>query len=323
MKKTLLALGLGFSLAAACAFTACGSDSASNALDTEDAVGLGAVSTVRLMGQQLSAQAVKSFAAIGFEEATESQPSAEETEVKSQAEKFNEYFTALDSFLGDDLVTTSTAANTDEKYPYETKMTISGRDVEGNKTEYTMYYTETLVKEKNKNDETESEYTLEGVMVLDGADYFLTGERSFEEDDKETENELNIRAFADRDDKLNYIEMSQETSEEVKNNKTETETEYVYSVYANGKLIEETAVEFETERKANGNEEAEYELEFRKGEAKGKYEIVRETNDNKVEIKVKYAIDGKSGLFRIREKTDENGNKYYEYVFSDGSKLEL
>lgn len=321
MKKTFLALGLGIGLAAAGAFTACGSGSgsANNALDTNDAVGLGAVSTVRLMGERLSAQAIGAFAAAGVETAD----GTDAEEMKSQAEKFNEYFTALDSFLGDDLVTTSTAANTDEQYPYEIKMTISGRDVEGNKTEYTMYHTETLVKEKIKNDETKSEYALEGVMALDGADYFLTGERSFEEDDEETENELKIRAFADRDDKLNYIEMSQETSEEVKNNKTETETEYVYSVYADGRLVEETAVEFETERKANGNEETEYELEFRKGEAKGKYEIVRETNDNKVEIKVKYAIDGKNGLFRIREKTDENGNKYYEYVFSDGSKLDL
>ena len=100
----------------------------------------------------------------------------------------------------------------------------------------------------------------------------------------------------------------------------ETETEYVYSVYANGKLLEQTAVEFETENK-NNKVETEYELEFRSGTSKGTYVVKREIKDNKTSIKVQYKIDGETGVFHIREITDGNGNKKYEYTFGDYEKI--
>ena len=149
-------------------------------------------------------------------------------------------------------------------------------------------------------------------MVIDGVDYYLEGERSEETEKDESETELKIRAYADKTDKTSYIQMEQEYSVE----DGETETEYVYSIYANGELIEQTAVEFETENK-NNKLETEYELEFRSGTSKGKYVVEREIKDNKISIKVKYNIDGKTGVFHIREITDENGNKQYEYTFSD------
>ena len=93
----------------------------------------------------------------------------------------------------------------------------------------------------------------------------------------------------------------------------------MYSIYANGELLEQTAVEFETKNK-NNKVETEYELEFRSGTSKGKYVLEREVQDNKTSIKVKYNIDGKTGVFHIREITDESGNKKYEYSYSDGSK---
>lgn len=106
--------------------------------------------------------------------------------------------------------------------------------------------------------------------------------------------------------------MEQEHS--VENN--ETETEYVYSVYSKGALVEQTAIEFEAEKDGN-KEEVEYELEFRKGNAKGKYVVERETRNGKVQMKVKYDIDGKQGQFNI---VLTNDNKY-SYEFSDGSVL--
>ena len=126
---------------------------------------------------------------------------------------------------------------------------------------------------------------------------------------------MKIRAYADIADKSSYIQMEQEYSIE----DGETETEYVYSIYANGELLEQTAVEFETKNK-NNKVETEYELEFRSGTSKGKYVLEREVQDNKTSIKVKYNIDGKTGVFHIREITDESGNKKYEYSYSDGSK---
>ena len=282
----------------------------------EDVYGIGAVSGVKLLKNNMPASAVKSFSAVNAIAYTTTEKSADEA--KRQAEKFNEYFTALDSFLGDDVVSTSTVANTDSNYDYETKMTITGKDFNGETVTYTMYYTETLVETNStdENEETESEYKLVGIMTIDGADYYLEGERSEESEKDESETELKIRAYADKEDKTSYIQMEQEYSVE----NGETETEYVYSIYAGGELLEQTAVEFETENK-DGKVETEYELEFRKGASKGKYIVKREVVENKAEIKVKYAIDGKSGEFRIREITDANGDKQYEYTFSDNEKI--
>ena len=331
MKKKFLLVGLCVTMATSMAFAACGNPEAkTNALSSpNDVYGMGAVSSVKLLGSTMSANAVKTLSAVrattkpyASDVTTQSStPDDSEQEVKKQTEKFNEYFTALDSFLGEDVVST-TEENTDSAYAYETKMTISGKDFNGETVVYTMYYTETLVnavlpdgeenEDEDKSEETESEYQLVGVMVVDGVDYHLEGERSVETEQDESETELKIRAYADITDKTSYIQMEQEYSVE----DGETETEYVYSVYANGELLEQTAVEFETEQK-NNKVETEYELEFRSGASKGKYVVEREVKENRSEIKVKYDIDGKTGVFHIREVTDKNGDRRYEYTFSD------
>ena len=325
MKKKflLVSLFLTIVLITSMALSACentGNGNTNAFSSPEDVYGMGAVSSVKLLGSNLSANAVKSLAAVNAATRTDtygvklaSLTDNSENAVKAQTEKFNEYFTALDSFLGEDVISTSTEANTDSRYPYDTKMTINGKDFNGETVTYVMYYTETLAHYDSDDDEIE--YRLEGVMVIDGSDYYLEGERSEENEKDESETELKIRAYADKTDKSAYIQMEQEYSVE----KGETETEYVYSVYSDGKLLEQTAVEFEQESK-NGKTETEYELEFRSGTSKGKYVVKREVVNSKTEIRVKYVIDGNSGEFRIREITDDNGNKHYEYNYRDGSK---
>ena len=327
MKKKFLLVGLCLTMAMSMALAACGDyESKANVLSSpNDVYGMGAVSSVKLLGSNMSASAVKTFSVVrattqtracGVELASSTIDNSEQ-EVKEQTERFNEYFTALDSFLGNDVVSTITEANTDSNYEYETKMTINGKDFNGETVTYTMYYTETLdkVDSNDEEEEIESKYRLIGVMVIDNVDYYLEGERSEETEKDESETELKIRAYADLADKSSYIQMEQEYSIE----DGETETEYVYSIYANGELLEQTAVEFETKNK-NNKVETEYELEFRSGTSKGKYVLEREVQDNKTSIKVKYNIDGKTGVFHIREITDESGNKKYEYSYSDGSK---
>lgn len=324
MKKKLFAVGLCLTLASAMALTACsvGGHTDGNALKAStDVYGMGAVSTVKLLNSAMPAQSVRALSAVRTLDADGDLSS--EDEVKEQVQRFNEYFTALDSFLGEDVVSTVCESNDDEQYPYETKMTICGRDVNGESVVYVMYYTETLLESRSEEDghdwdETESEYALEGVMALDGVDYYLEGKRSCEQEQDETENELKIRAYADREDRKNYIEMKQETEQDGREN----ETEYVYGIYVDGKLAEQTAVKFETERQGE-RETTEYELEFRQGKNKGKYEIVRKAENDVVSITVKYDLDGKKGEFRIRETVDENGEKQYEYTFSDKSKKVL
>ena len=133
------------------ALSACGNtgNGNTNAFSSpEDVYGMGAVSSVKLLGSNLSANAVKSLAAVNAATRTDtygvklaSLTDNSENAVKAQTEKFNEYFTALDSFLGEDVISTSTEANTDSRYPYDTKMTINGKDFNGETVTYVMYYT--------------------------------------------------------------------------------------------------------------------------------------------------------------------------------------
>ena len=255
-------------------------------LTSSQAYGIGAVSTAKLLGSNVSSKAVARLARSTKNMSTQT----ESDSIKDNIERFNEYFVALDSFMGEELVSTTTVTNTNVKYPYETMMTIKGKDVDGSDDQYTMYYTETLVKTDVDEDEQEKEFSLVGIMVIDNVDYYLEGERT-------------------------YIQMEQETS--IENN--EREIEYVYSVYSNGNLVEQTSVEFETERKG-AKEEVEYELEFIKGSAKGKYKLEKETVAGITQIKVKYNLDGKQGEFKIREK-EIDGLKHYEYVFQDNSTI--
>lgn len=339
MKKKLLLIGLSLILTFSLAFAACNNGGKSS-LSSYDAYGIGAVSGVKLLGSNVSSKAIKTLYAARSAAALQTEdngatvstlsnlsdtasPTAEtdgsEQAVKDQAERFNEYFTALDSFLGEDVVSTKTEQNTDSAYPYEVKMTISGRDFDGEVVTYVMYYTETLQPENSfdfdddDDDEMENQYRLVGVMVIDGINYHLEGERTEETEKDETETELKIRAYADVNDKSSYVQMVQEHSVE----SNEKEMEYVYSIYENGKLIEQTAVEFETERDGN-KVETEYELEFRSGAYRGRYSVEREVKNNKTEITVRYNIDGKSGNFRINEIVDESGNKKYRYTYNDG-----
>ncbi|MDE7464643.1 MAG: hypothetical protein K2M48_06395 [Clostridiales bacterium] len=312
MKKKNIVIGIMAAAAMSTSLCACSGSTDRALRTTTDIYAMGAVSTVRLLGSDVSVQAVRRLAAVSADVSADKTEAAEGDVVKSQIDKFNEYFTAFDSFLGDDVVTSVSEENHDETYAdYETKLTIKGKDISNNTVSYVMYFTETVLKSEVEEDKSKSKYSLEGVMIYSGAEYSLVGKREEEIKRDKTEKELKIRAYVD--DK-NYVEMEHEyTSGEY-----ETETEYVYSVYKDGKLAEKTAVEFETERK-DEKVDAEYTLEFRQGDAKGKYKLERETRKGKTHIKVDYDIGGQKGKFTIRETTSANGEKQYEYTFSDNS----
>ncbi len=296
-----------------------------------DVYGMGAVSMVKLLGSGTSSKALQVFAAASYMSAgsedtdgnanIESDSAADsaetengENDVLQQAKKFNEYFTALDSFLGEEIVSTTTEKNGDAEYDFDIKMTIKGKDISGNNTVYVMYYNETLEEEESEDGEIEREYVLEGVMVFENAEYFLTGERSFEQEEDETENKLEMRAYADKNDLSNYIEMEQKNSVET----DESKNKFAYKVVIGNQTVEETEVTFKTEQE-DGKKKTKLEMEFVSGEAEGEYEIKKEIENGKTVIKVEYDMKGRVGEFKIKEITDENGVKRYEYKFEDGS----
>ncbi len=293
-----------------------GFSGASMLLSPKQAYAIGSVSSVKLLNSNVQASAIKTLAEVN--DSTSSSSNEVGDIVKDQAEKFNEYFSALDSFFGEDVVSVTTSENQDEGYDYETKMIIRGKNFTGGTVEYVMYYTETQTSHSKTlgfEREEETSYSLKGVMVIDERNYYLEGERVEEKEDDESETELKIRAYKDELDKTSFVEMKQENSVE----DDETEVEFVYSIYSNGNLIEQTAVEFETEREG-GEIETEYSLEFRNSVASGRFVVEKVEKDGSVVINVKYSIGQEKGKFSIFETTDENGEKHYEYVFEDGTK---
>lgn len=299
-------------------------------LSVNEFYGVGSVTTVKLLGDSMPVMAMNTFSTLSNSTMESSQDSgltsSSENIVKDQAETFNKYFSALDSFLGEDTINVSNQENTDEAYAsYAKKLTINGKDIAGNDCLYVMYYNETLnadssvvdeddTQDGDKNDdEVESNYQLNGVLVVGEVTYTLAGERSSESEIDETEEELKIRAFLEADPN-NYVEMTQEVSEE----ENEREIEYVYRVYNNNILVEETAIKFENEQE-DGKAETEFELEFIKGDSVGKYKVEKEIENGNTKINVKYDIDGKVGDFTVAKIISADATTY-EYTFTDNSK---
>ncbi|MDE7464641.1 MAG: hypothetical protein K2M48_06385 [Clostridiales bacterium] len=274
-----------------------------------EAYALGAVSTVRLLGSETFDR--QSFAR---ECAETKKGDGGDAGVKAQIQKFNEYFGALDSFFGDDTVTTTAVENPDAQYPYGIKLTIVGNGLDGSSVTYIMYYDETEKSKTDNGGDSKAKYDMEGVMISDGVEYYLDGERSTESKNDKEKSKLKIRAYADRSDKKTYIEMEQQNSEE----SDESDGEYVYCVYRNGDLVEQTAVKYESKSK-DDKEKSEYGIEFRQGDAKGKYKVKREVKNGVAEIKVEYDLDDDKGEFKITA-TAGSG---YTYTFEDGSTITI
>ncbi len=325
MKMKKMAVAMVLAGVMSLGFYGCNNDggSAGKALqDKNDVYGMGAVTAVKLLDSEFSGAALARLSSVRRLSASPAAASADELAVvKAQAEEFNKYVYMLDGFFGSDVVSTTVVENTDEGYAYDYKLTITGRSVTGEAVSNLMYYTESMVREEIEDDEdgqeVERSYKLEGVLVMDGVEYPMRGERSEESEADESEAEIKIRAYLNAEDQGTYVQVEQETSAEL----DESEQEYVYSVYKSGRLVEKTAIEFETEREKNV-EKAEYEVEFLSGNGRGRYEIKRILKGNDKYLKVEYALDGQRGSFTVKEVVGENGVAY-EYTFSDGSKLVL
>ena len=129
-------------------------------------------------------------------------------------------------------------------------------DMSGDAHDYVMYFNQTLTKsetdesdgededesdaEDESDGETEENYSIKGVMVIDGADYEIRGERKNESEEGESETETEFVVILG-ENRYIRVEQSVETED------GESEQEYCYSVYENGKLVERSEFSYETE----------------------------------------------------------------------------
>ena len=293
-----------------------------------NAYGIGAVTTAKLLAGGITGTNAMLSAASQDGAAGGAGQGAQEA-----AGEFDEYFRMLDCFLDEDAFRTTVSENTDEGFAFDYKMTVEGELLDGTAVSHTMYYSEESVgavsddddrddDDRDENEQTEA-YRLTGVMVLDGVSYDMSGYRSVETEaehnETEQSEELWIRA-TDPQNARNYVQMDLETETEEEGGSAEQEREYVYSVYADGKLTERTNVDFETENE-DGAAETEYTLGILRDGVRSYYEVERaERESGSVTIGVRYRLgSGESGRFVVTQTADGE----YVYRTDDGTRIDF
>ena len=346
MKKKILALFVTAALAgtALATLAACGGNGGSTGglggnggvggegtaveMGARNAYGIGAVTTAKLLAGGITGTNAMLSAASQDGAAGGAGQAAQEA-----AGEFDEYFRMLDCFLDEDAFRTTVSENTDEGFAFDYKMTVEGELLDGTAVSHTMYYSEESVgavsddddrddDDRDENEQTEA-YRLTGVMVLDGVSYDMSGYRSVETEaehnETEQSEELWIRA-TDPQNARNYVQMDLETETEEEGGSAEQEREYVYSVYADGKLTERTNVDFETENE-DGAAETEYTLGILRDGVRSYYEVERaERESGSVTIGVRYRLgSGESGRFVVTQTADGE----YVYRTDDGTRIDF
>ncbi len=221
-----------------------------------------------------------------------------------QIDTINKYMALVESLLSDGAITGEGIAG---EMGYSYGMTVSYIDLLGDSVSYVMYYDKIFLEGETEDDETEENYSLSGILVIEDTVYPVEGSYETEFSEGETENELYFKAFTDTE-KNSYIEVEQETETEEDDGESETEKEYVYSVYSKNKLIEKTEIKYETE-----DDELELKMTVSKDGKKEELIFNDETEDGERILFVRGNIDGEDVRFRIYIRQGK-----YHYVFENG-----
>lgn len=219
--------------------------------------------------------------------------------------ELDRYMALVESLLSDGGFDFS--SQTSDREGYAEKTVISYKDMSGDAHDYVMYFNQTLTKsETDESDgETEENYSIKGVMVIDGADYEIRGERKNESEEGESETETEFVVILGEN---RYIRVEQSVEAE----DGESEQEYCYSVYENGKLVERSEFSYETEE----NETELKMTSFKDGKTQVLY-FEREIENGEEVIEI-HVGDGKHGKgYIVHMEKDENGDNRYSFIPTD------
>ena len=230
---------------------------------------------------------------------------------KEQVATLNKYLSLVESLLSDGGISGEAIAPAGE---YEFGMRVTSTDLTGGTSGYVLYYNKHFISGETDGEESEENYSIEGVLVTEFDTYEVTGnyqtETESEDGEHESESELFFRAFTS-EDRRSYIEVRQETETESEDGVEETETEYVYTVVEDGRRVERMTVEYETEQ-----DETELNMTI-ENYVEGRREtlVFEDETENGVRvIAVSGTLDGTPVAFRIYVR-----DGHYDYVFADGT----
>ncbi len=185
-----------------------------------------------------------------------------------------------------------------DKAGYEHYYTLTAADNTGVAKTYEFYYNKVDITDRDDKAEGETEYRLDGIVILDGVEYAMIGEQEMEQG--ETEFSFIVKLNAN-----NYVEIEQETEL--------NEQEFAYTVYTNGKKTFETEVEYEV--KQNGKIELEFETKDKTTNTKQTYKYEFYTQAGVQYVKVYIGI-GTNNTIAVKIKVTENldGTLNYEFL---------
>lgn len=153
----------------------------------------------------------------------------------------NGYMALVESLISGESFTVKGGKNVDGQYDYDYVMSVTYTDFLGQTRDSgTIYYNRTHESTEHDGDESETTYTLEGIMVLGENEYPLRGTHQSESEDGESENEYEMRVYLG-DNSYILVEQSHE------NEGNESEIEYCYTVTENGRRVSRTTFEYESE----------------------------------------------------------------------------
>lgn len=157
----------------------------------------------------------------------------------------NGYMELVEGLISGNNFTVEGGKNPQEKYSqYEYVMSVSYTDMLGQQRDSgTIYYNRTHESTERDDDESETTYSLEGIMVLGGEEYRLSGTHVSESEEGDSESEYEM--FVYLDDGYILVEQSVESEE------GENEIEYSYTLFSKGVQVSRTTFEYEQE---NGGE---------------------------------------------------------------------
>lgn len=213
------------------------------------------------------------------------------------------YMALVDSLLSDGGFTT--VVESSDREGYTEKTTVTYRNMGGDSLSYVMYYNEILIPDYDDDDdwdETEEEYAIEGVMVIDGADYTIRGERSYEEEEGEVESETEFRVTLGENEYM-LVEQGYESEG------SEREQEYEYSVVRGGRTVERASFSYEEE-----HDETELKMTSYDGTTTTVFYFDRETERGGEVIRIRVGERGSARTYIVRPVTAPDGTVTYEYT---------
>lgn len=298
--KKMMAAAAG-TLALALGFAACGT----GGLRTEDRQRQEAVQSA----YGFSAASAGLFIAAG----SGSGAAVQVRSAAAQTPDFDGYLALAEGLLSEGGFSEVISASDREGYAYRMDVTYTG--MAENTLTYSMYYNETLRADGDFDDdddddddrddrfdgETEEEYGIEGVMVIEGAEYAVRGERSVEAERGEEESETELRVQL-AEGRVMLVEQGYE------NEDGETEREYTYTVLEDGRAVERSVFSYEKEE---GEEELK--MVYTAGGESRVLTFERERHDGREVLFIRATENGQTVRYIARAAVGEDGQTYYEY----------